>query len=116
MLVSRRLFLTTSLFRPLGTARRGLALDNSPLGANENDWFRQQERAALDKLKEQKAADVKAGVTRESFEINEDDEKARLARILENVGVRHKIRAELSVQLLLWKHDEDLAIKYDKSD
>ena len=40
--------------------------------------------------------------------IDEADEKVRLKRILETVGVREVIREELSTALLLWKHDEDL--------
>ena len=38
----------------------------------------------------------------------------RLSKILEKVGVREVIREELSVQLLLWKHDEDLVLAEQK--
>ena len=69
---------------------------------HEGDYFRQQERVALDKLK--------AAMAKKKKPIDEDDEKVRLSNILEKVGVREVIREELSVQLLLWKHDEDLVL------
>ena len=36
--------------------------------------------------------------------------QVRLQKIIEAVGVRQQIREELTVKLLLWKHDEDLVI------
>ena len=73
---------------------------------HEGDYFRQQERLALDKLK--------AAMAKKKKPIVEDDEKVRLSKILEKVGVREVIREELSVQLLLWKHDEDLVLAEQK--
>ena len=73
---------------------------------HEGDYFRQQERLALDKLK--------AAMAKKKKPIDEDDEKVRLSKILEKVGVREMIREELSVQLLLWKHDEDLVLAEHK--
>ena len=73
---------------------------------HEGDYFRQQERLALDKLK--------AAMAKKKKPIDEDDEKVRLSKILEKVGVREVIREELSVQLLLWKHDEDLVLAESK--
>ena len=73
---------------------------------HEGDYFRQQERLALDKLK--------AAMAKKKKPIDEDDEKVRLSKILEKVGVREVIREELSVQLLLWKHDEDLVLAEQK--
>ena len=40
--------------------------------------------------------------------MDEADEKVRLQKIIEKVGVRDEIREALTVELLLWKHDEDL--------
>ena len=40
--------------------------------------------------------------------MDEADEKVRLKKIIERVGVREQIREELTTALLLWKHDEDL--------
>ena len=36
--------------------------------------------------------------------------QVRLQKIIEAVGVREQIREELTVKLLLWKHDEDLVM------
>ena len=72
----------------------------------EAKFFRDQERAALDALK--------AKLAQKKKPIDEQDEKVRLANILEKVGVRQAIREELSVELILWKHDEDLVMEYKK--
>ena len=40
--------------------------------------------------------------------MDEADEKVRLQKIIERIGVRSEIREALTVELLLWKHDEDL--------
>ncbi len=71
-------------------------------GNREDAYFQKMERQRLDKLKQKKS-------------INEADEKVRLDRILDTVvatdgskGVREGIREALRVQLLLWKHDEDI--------
>ena len=57
---------------------------------------------------------LKAAMAKKKKPIDEDDEKVRLSKILEKVGVREVIREELSVQLLLWKHDEDLVLAEQK--
>ena len=81
-----------------------------PPHSAQDAFFRKQERARLDRLKAKRAQEAKP--------ILEDDENARLAKILDTViatdgtkGVRAEIREALKVQLLLWKHDEDTAKK-----
>lgn len=71
-------------------------------GNSVDSWFAKQEREALEKLK--------ASMAKKKKPIDEADEKVRLQKIIEAVGVREQIREELTVKLLLWKHDEDLVI------
>lgn len=68
-----------------------------------DSWFAKQEREALNKLK--------ASLAKKKKPIDEADEKVRLQKIIEAVGVREQIREELTVKLLLWKHDEDLVME-----
>ena len=83
---------------------RGLCTIQDRAKSNESEWIRTQERRALDKLKTKMESKRRP--------INETDENQRLANILVKVGVRDEIREALSVELLLWKHDEDLMMEY----
>ena len=72
-------------------------------GSAEDAYFQKMNRERLAKLKQKKP------------DINEADEGVRLNTILDTVvasdgskGVRKEIRDALKVQLLLWKHDQDL--------
>lgn len=73
-------------------------------GGVEDGWFAKQEREALEKLK--------ATMAKKKKPIDEADEKVRLQKIIEAVGVREAIREELTVKLLLWKvrHARTLAL------
>ena len=84
------------MHRPaLASASRGCVNLRKTEGAAEDGWFAKQERAALDKLK--------ASLAKKKKPIDEQDEKVRLQKIIETVGVRESIREELKVKLLLWK-------------
>ena len=72
-------------------------------GDGTDAYFAKQEREALEKLK--------ASVAKKKKPMDEKDEKVRLQKIIEAVGVREQIREELTVKLLLWKHDEDLLVE-----
>ena len=99
-----RASVTRSLHVPLNAAPARLLctmrrIDGSP----EDAYFKKMQRAQLDKLKQAKPS------------IDEANEKVRLDKILDTVvatdgtkGVREEIREALRVQLLLWKHDQDL--------
>lgn len=98
----RRGITTRPLLRST-TALPTRALCMRKIDGNAMDgWFAKQEREALNKLK--------ASMAKKKKPIDEADEKVRLQKIIEAVGVREQIREELTVKLLLWKHDEDLVI------
>jgi len=104
MLLARRLSL--SLLRQpqhLGMAPCSTSLFSTmqQRGDTEQDrYFRDLQRKQLSDLKKRQKLKLKP--------IDESNEFLRLANILEHVEVRQEIRKDLSVQLLLWKHDEDL--------
>ena len=113
-------------------AQRGLCVNlRKADGTAQDAWFAKQEREALNKLKASLAAKkkpideadekVRARKKMHSFEIKSCSAlltvlmfialpQVRLQKIIEAVGVRQQIREELTVKLLLWKHDEDLVI------
>jgi hypothetical protein len=66
------------------------------------------EDAYFQKLQKEQLAKLKATLAKKKRPMDEADEKVRLQRIIEKVGVRLEIRDELTTALLLWKHDEDL--------
>ncbi len=96
------MLLRPTLRSPLSmAARRGLCVNlRKTEGSGEDSYFVKQQREALEKLK--------ANLAKKKKPMDEADEKVRLQKIIERVGVREQIREALTVELLLWKHDEDL--------
>ena len=93
-----------ALSPPCGTPLRALCVNLRKADGNQQDaWFAKQEREALEKLK--------ATLAKKKKPMDEKDEKVRLQKIIEAVGVREAIRDELTTKLLLWKHDEDLTLE-----
>lgn len=93
---------TPPLAPQLASGIRALSLRKVEGDASDS-WFAKKEREALEKLK--------ASLAKKKKPIDEADEKVRLQKIIEAVGVREAIRDELTVKLLLWKHDEDLTLE-----